>query len=889
MRARGISAWLLLVLPSLFVASAAQSDTTKYTYDPLGRLTQVSTTAGTGTTSTYTYDPADNRSNVSVVTGPGTCTGVSFTVASNAAVTEGANSIFTVTKAGAAATNCSVTYATSGGSATSGADYTAGSGTLTFTPTQTSQTVSIPTIDDVVSESAETFTMLLSSPSGGATLGTQFSVVGTINDNDAAATCSGANFTIGTPAPIVEGGSVTFTVTKSGSTPINCSVDYTTSNGTAMSPGDYIPTSGTLTYTPTQTSRTFTVSTTDDAAIESTETINAVLSNPTAGATLGSPSSAIANVTDSDSAPNCAGVNFTISSNGPLAEGATATITITKNGTATGLCSLNYKTVDGSATRDDYSGTAGSFAFSQAQITQTFTVPTTNDTIPEANESFTAMLAYPNNSAILGNPSSVDVTIVDNDGGGGSGCSGVSFSIAPAAAVTEGGFNVFTVTKSGSTAASCSVNYTTLDGTAALPSDYMYATGTVTFTAAQTSKTFSITTWDDSLAESAETYSVALSSPSSGATLGSPSSASATINDNDSVPVCNGVSYSIGSPVAVTEGGTTVFTVTKSGTATGSCGVNYATANGTAAAGSDYTGATGTLTFLTGDTSKTFSVPTTDDATAESAETFSAILSSPSGGSTLGTPSSANATINDNDSAGVCSGVSFAIGTPAAVTEGGSSVFTITKSGTATGTCGISYATTNGTAAAGSDYTAASGTLTYLAGDLSKTFSVTTIDDAAVESTETFSASLSAPSGGAMLGSPSGATAAINDNDTGGGTGCNGVSFRVNDYAGDEGGTFLFTVTKTGSASVSCSVSYTTANGTAVTPNDYGATSGMLTFAPNETSKTVAVTTVIAGPGEADEYFYMNLSGAGGGATITDGQGLGTLFNYVDGGGCPLC
>jgi hypothetical protein len=99
----------------------------------------------------------------------------------------------------------------------------------------------------------------------------------------------------------------------------------------------------------------------------------------------------------------------------------------------------------------------------------------------------------------------------------------------------------------------------------------------------------------------------------------------------------------------VTEGANSVFTVTKAGTATGSCNVNYATTGGTATSGSDFTATSGTLTFTSAQTSQTVSVPTIDDATVESAETFSLALSSPTGGAALGTPSSATATINDND------------------------------------------------------------------------------------------------------------------------------------------------------------------------------------------------------------------------------------------------
>lgn len=116
---------------------------------------------------------------------------------------------------------------------------------------------------------------------------------------------------------------------------------------------------------------------------------------------------------------------------------------------------------------------------------------------------------------------------------------------------------------------------------------------------------------------------------------------------NYSVTDPNALIFSIGNASAVTEGGTLAFTVTRSGTASGTVTVNYATANGTAVAGSDYTAASGTLTFLTTDTIKTIWVATTDDATVESAETVLVNLSGASSGTIM--TSQGSGTINDND------------------------------------------------------------------------------------------------------------------------------------------------------------------------------------------------------------------------------------------------
>jgi chorismate-pyruvate lyase len=330
------------------------------------------------------------------------------------------------------------------------------------------------------------------------------------------------------------------------------------------------------------------------------------------------------------------------------------------------------------------------------------------------------------------------------------------------------------------------------------------------------------------------------------------------------------VTLSVGNASA-TEGAAMVFTVTKTGTASGSVNVNYATANGSAAAGSDYTAASGTLTFLQTETSKTVSVATTNDTAVESAETFTLALSNPTGGAVLGS-SPGTGTINDNDVPPPPP--SFAIANAAAVTEGGTLAFAVTKTGTTSSSFSVNYATANGTAAAGSDYTAGSGTLTFLAAETSKTVNVATINDTSVESAETVLVNLSAPTGGATITDSQG-SGTINDNDV-----PPPPSFAIANAAPvAEGGTLSFTVTKTGSTASSFSVNYVTANGTAIAGSDYTSASGTLTFLAAETSKTVSVATIDDTAVEPDETMLVNLSGPTGGATVTTSQGSGTIQN----------
>ena len=200
----------------------------------------------------------------------------------------------------------------------------------------------------------------------------------------------------------------------------------------------------------------------------------------------------------------------------------------------------------------------------------------------------------------------------------------------------------FTVTLSAAASSTVSVNYATADGTAVAGSDYTATSGTLSFTAGQTSKTISVPVLGDTVIENDETFVVNLSG-ASGATL-SRAQGIATIR-NDDLP-----SLSV-NDVRLNEGnsGTTnaVFTVTLSAAAPFPVTVNYATANGTATAGSDYAAQAGNLTFTAGQTSKTISVPVQGDTTVEPDETFFVNLSSAAGG-VIGNPQGTGTILNDD-------------------------------------------------------------------------------------------------------------------------------------------------------------------------------------------------------------------------------------------------
>ena len=277
--------WLKLICAALaailMVVPSIAQETTTYTYDALGRLITSSISGGpnNGTQTGTSFDPASNRTNYTVT---GTPVPPSFAISNATAVSEGGQLTFTVTKTGTTSSSYSVNYATTGGTATAGSDYNATSGTLTFPAGgTTSLPITVQTLTDSVVESPETVLVTLSAPTGGATITTSQGS-GTINDVPPP-----PSFAIGNATAVSEGGQLTFTVTKTGTTSSSYSVNYATTGGTATAGSDYNATSGTLTFPAGgTTSLPITVQTLTDSVVESPETVLVTLSAPTGGATI---------------------------------------------------------------------------------------------------------------------------------------------------------------------------------------------------------------------------------------------------------------------------------------------------------------------------------------------------------------------------------------------------------------------------------------------------------------------------------------------------------------------------------------------------------------------------------------------------------------------------
>jgi hypothetical protein len=192
------------------------------------------------------------------------------------------------------------------------------------------------------------------------------------------------------------------------------------------------------------------------------------------------------------------------------------------------------------------------------------------------------------------------------------------------------------------------------------------------------------------------------------------------------------------------------FVVTLSNASSQTITVAHATQNGTAIAGQDFSSATGTLTFTPGQTSQTLGVNVSGDTTAEPDETFTVLLANATN-ATIVKASGAGIILNDDGGVNP-PGISVSAGSVAEGHTGESLIsFQVSLSAASSSDVTVSYATSDGTAAAGADYTTTSGSFTVPAGNVSKNVVVVVKGDQAIEPDETLLLTLSNPTGATLL------------------------------------------------------------------------------------------------------------------------------------------
>ncbi|MBB3835947.1 uncharacterized protein YhjY with autotransporter beta-barrel domain [Xanthomonas arboricola] len=404
--------------------------------------------------------------------------------------------------------------------------------------------------------------------------------------------------------------------------------------------------------------------------------------------------------------------------------------TVTLSQTNTSATTVNLARSGTATSGADYSGAVSSVVVPANASSASFSVTPIADSVVEPDETVTFSVANGTGYS-PGSPASATATIVNDD------VTTASIAVSPTSVAEDGGTNLtYTVTLTNPSATAVSIGFS-VGGTATSGTDFAAVNSPLVIPAGLTSGSIVIDPTADATSEPDETVVITLNT-GSGYVVGSPNSATGTIL-NDDVP-----SLSI-NDVSVNEGnaGTTTatFTVSLSQPA-GAGGVSFdiSTADGTANAGSDYVASSlSGQTIPAGSSSATFSVLVNGDSLNEPDETYFVNISNVTGANVA--DAQGLGTIVNDDTAPALSidDVSVIEGNSGTTTA----TFTVSLSTASGQTVTVNYATADGTATAGSDYAARSGTLSFAPGTTTQTVAISVNGDLSVEPNETYRVVLS--------------------------------------------------------------------------------------------------------------------------------------------------
>ncbi len=617
---------------------------------------------------------------------------------------------------------------------TAAGDFTNTTQAFTFTGgTADTLTVTVPTVDDNVLETDETFFAYLALTAGNSEVDVTDTAIATIIDND------DATVTIA-DASVTEGGNILMDLVLDKDVQGDVSVDVSFAFGTTAAGATFsyfTNTTQAFTFTGgTADTLTVTVPTVDDNVLETDETFFAYLALTAGNSEVDVTDTAVATIIDNDDA------TVTIA-DASVTEGGNILMDLVLDKDVQGDVSVDVSFAFGTTAAGDFTNTTQAFTFTGGTAdTLTVTVPTDDDNLLETDETFFAYLALTAGNSEVDVTDTAVATIIDNDD--------ATVTIADAS-VTEGGDILMDLVLDKDVQGDVSVDVSFAFGTTAA-GDFTNTTQAFTFTGG-TADTLTVTvpTDDDNLLETDETFFAYLALTAGNSEVDVTDTAIATIIDNDDATVTI-------ADASVTEGGNILMDLVLDKDVQGDVSVDVSFAFGTTAAG-DFTNTTQAFTF-TGGTADTLTVtvPTDDDNLLETDETFFAYLALTAGNSEVDVTDTAIATIIDNDDATVTIA-------DASVTEGGNILMDLVLDKDVQGDVSVDVSFAFGTTAAG-DFTNTTQAFTFTGGTADTlTVTVPTVDDNVLETDETFFAYLALTAGNSEVDVTDTAVATIIDND----------------------------------------------------------------------------------------------------------------------------
>ena len=691
------------------------------------------------------------------------------------AAEDGGNVSFTVSISAASGSAVTVDYATSDGTAAAGQDYTETGGTLTFPAlVADSQTILVPIIDDADDEAEqETLTLTLSNVQGASLAqgGATLTATGTITDDDDPAVT--ASFKQSSYS-VNEGGTVEVTVTLSADPEREVTVQLTHDPQGGTGSEDYSGVPGSLVFQKGDTEKSFTFSATADNIDDDDESVVLGFGTMPDGVTAGT--TATVTITDDDDPAVTASFGQSTYS---VAEGSTVEVTVTLSADPEREVTVQLThDPQGTTGSGDYSGVPGSLVFQKGDTEKSFTFSATDDDIDDDDKSVALGFGTMPDGVTAG--TTATVTITDDDD------AGVSLS-KTALSIDEGASDTYTVVLDTQPTTNVTVAIAGRADTDITLSGETLTNDTLTFTSENwdTAQTVRVTAAQDDDAASDAVVTLTHTVSGTGEYAGvSAGSVTVTIVEKDTSVL------SVDNAEAAEDGGNMAFTVSISAASGSAVTVDYATSDGTAAAGQDYTETGGTLTFpaLVAD-SQTILVPIIDDADDEAEEeTFTLTLSNAQGASLAGSASTlaVTGTITDDDDPAVTASFKQAA---YSVAEGSTVEVTVTLSADPEREVTVQLTHDPQGGAGSADYSGVPGSLVFQKGDTEKSFTFSATADNIDDDDESVVLGFGTMPDGVTAGTT--ATVSITDDDDPAVT----ASFGQSTYSVAEGGTVEVTVT----------------------------------------------------------------------------------------------
>lgn len=614
-----------------------------------------------------------------------------------------------------------VTFATTNGTAVNGVNYTGATNILDFALGQVFQTITVPVQDDQAVTPNLTVNLALSNPTGGSGLGDQSSALLTIINVDSGVSFSSANYSV--PKNTVTG-VANIDITRLGSTSGTCSVYFTTvTNGTAVIGTDYYPTNGTITFNPGISDITVQVPIINNTLPEGQRTVAMIITNAT-GFILTSPTNATLTIIDTVNAPGQ--LFFSTNSYTVVKANGNAILTVSRTNGASGSVSVNYNTTAGTALPGvNYLTSSGTLTMGDGVTSGNITIPIVDNTIAQGTVNFTVNLFNPGGGATLLTPTNATVNILDHN-------VGVSFLNLTNYASQPTPVAIVAVQRIGATNTAFAVSYVTTNLTALAGSNYVAVANTLHFAAGQSLQNISVPLINNPLVTGDLQFGMYLTNVTSGAQLVAPTNTVVIIHASSA-----GISFDSPATNVLKNAGSVTLEVICSNPSiepvivnsnSVPLQVNYSTTNGTAVAGMDYTAVSGTLVFTNGLATNIITVPILNNGVLEGNRTLNVVLSAPTAPGLLVPPSTTTVTIID-----INSGVEFSSPTYTVLKTGIQANINVYRTGYTNSIVSVNYATTNGTAQAGINYVATSGSLLFTNGVTSQSFSVPIISSTVVQ------------------------------------------------------------------------------------------------------------------------------------------------------------